>query len=167
MFRYPLIWCDCRFFVPATVIRKKLTVKTACTSHLPLRRSLRLAQPRNTTMADAMDDVVQNTQNSVSASTQERVVEERLRDGGGRSVSKPSAVMPKDTHKRPNASSPVKVPSCMCISHVAKCCTYHSLLLIIRVLDVLGVLGVILGLGFCVHAQGIGILCTEVLCSNA
>lgn len=75
-------------------------------------------------MADAIDDVVQNTQNSVSASTQERVVEERLRDGGGRSVAKPSAVMPKDTHKRPNASSPVKVPSCMCISHVAKCCTY-------------------------------------------
>lgn len=75
-------------------------------------------------MADAMDDVVENTQRSVCASSEDRVVEEQLQDEGGCSIAKPPGDMPTDIRKRPNATSAVEVPSPMCISPVASSIHY-------------------------------------------
>ena len=116
MFWYACGWWNCRVGVPVGLIKKKSNTKTPGTSQLPLRRSLRLAQLEKTNMADAADNVVENTQRSACASLQERAGDDQLQVGVGCSAIKPAGDTTTDIRKRPNATLPTKVPSYMCIS---------------------------------------------------
>jgi hypothetical protein len=70
-------------------------------------------------MADAAENVVENTQRCAYASSQERAVDEQLQAGVGCSTTNPIGDTTTDTRKRPNATSPTKVRSCMCISDIS------------------------------------------------
>lgn len=102
--------------MPVGLTKKKPNTKSPRTSHSPLRRSLRLARPENTNMADATDNVVDNTQKSACASSQYGAGDDQLHGGVGNSATNLVGDTTTDTRKRPNATSPTKVPTYMCIS---------------------------------------------------
>ena len=116
-----VVFSNCKFFFNVLICTWLVELQSWCVGcpghfQLYLRRSLRLARLEKTNMADAADNVVENTQRSVCASSQERAGDDQLQVGIGCSATKPAGDTTMDIRKRPNATSPTKVPSYMCIS---------------------------------------------------
>lgn len=72
-------------------------------------------------MVDVTNNVVENTQRSACASSQERAVDEQFQAAGD---------ITTDTCKCPNVTLPPKVPSYMCNFDFFPCMCHYSLLLI-------------------------------------